>query len=135
MALIDEIKKGLTGQWSEKNGILEYQVVVAERKAFLSTKKLTYIAKMRIDDAGKTVKFTEMLKEAGAGLDASIGFKTETYSTGFGKPREGSIQEQSDQFGKQYQYSFDWSTVRTIVEKLSIDSGYQFLYQITSIGL
>ena len=69
--MIEEIKKVLesfSGEWKEKNGLWEFSATIAERKAFLSNKKLTYSAKMRIDEGVKVVKFSEMLKEAGSGL-------------------------------------------------------------------
>lgn len=131
---------------NEKKGIWELSKVIAERKAFLSKKKLTYSAKFRIDDESKTVKFTEMLAEKGSGLSSGgsfdgdmgmspgFGFKAETYKTGMGG-REGSIQEQSTLFGKDYTYNFDYAEVRKKFEDLAKANGYGFKYQITPIGL
>ena len=92
--MIEEIKKALEsydGEWKEKKGVWEFSATIAERKAFLSKKKLTYSAKMRIDDDAKVVKFSEMLIEAGSGLTSGggfdegmspgFGFKTESYNT------------------------------------------------------
>ena len=144
--LIDELKKVLEsykGEWKENKGLWEFFAVIAERKAFLSTQKLTYHAKMRIDDEGKTIKFTEMLMEKGSGLSmgssdsdmsAGFGFKTETYNTMKG-PREGNIEEQSTLFGKSYSYSFDYKEIRTKIEESAKSAGYEFTYQITGIGL
>jgi len=148
MSIIENIKsslKNIAGEWKEKNGIFEFEAVIAERKSFLNKKKLTYGAKMRIDDEAKEIKFTEMLKESGFGLSSGgsgfgddmspgFGFKTESYNTLSG-PREGSISEQSDLFGKKYDYQFEWGTVRKNVEEAAKHSGYEFKYQITSIGL
>lgn len=146
MSLIEDITKivnDLPAQLSEKNGIYTFDVLVAERKAFLSKKKLTYNAKFRIDDTTKTIKFTEMLKESGSGFNSGgvddemsmgMGFKAETYNTMSGA-REGTIQEQSDLFGKKYTYSFDYAQIRTNIEKKATEHGYVFAYQITSIGL
>ena len=92
---------------NEKKGVWDFSKMIAERKAFLSKKKLTYTAKFRIEEDSKTLKFTEMLAEKGSGLSSGggfdsdmgmspgFGFKTETYKTGAGG-REGSIQEQSN---------------------------------------
>jgi len=144
--MIEEIKKELksyNGEWKEKKGVWEFKVIIAERKAFLSTKKLTYSLKMRIDDQEKLVKFTEMLKEAGSGFSSGgfdggtstgFGFKTESYNTTKG-PREGSIQEQSDLFGKTFEYKFDYKEIRSKIEEIVKKTGYEFKYQITSIGL
>jgi hypothetical protein len=131
---------------SEKKGVWELSKVIAERKAFLSKKKLTYSAKFRVDEESRTVKFTEMLAERGSGLSSSggfdsdmgmspgFGFKKEVYKSGT-DGREGSIEEQSNLFGKDYSYNFDYKEVRNKLEELAQQNGYQFKYQITSIGL
>lgn len=131
---------------NEKKGVWDFSKTIAERKAFLSKKKLTYTAKFRIEEDSKTLKFTEMLAEKGSGLSSGggydsdmgmspgFGFKTETYKSSKGG-REGSIQEQSNLFGKDYSYNFDYKEVRTKFEELAKKSGYQFKYQITPIGL
>lgn len=138
--LIDEIKKfveGIPATLKEKRGVHSLEFTVAERKVFLSKKKLTYSAKFRVDEDNKELRFTEMLKEAGSGVsagDGGFGFKKETYKTGAG-PREGSIDEQSKLFGAQYTYTFDFSKVRTFIESEAGKAGYAFRYQITSHGL
>lgn len=150
MSLIDSINvynAEFDGEISEKKGIYTLEKVIAERKAFLSKKKLRYIAKFRIDDDAKLLKFTEMLAEAGSGLQsggdfdggggmsAGFGFKTESFNTFKGGQREGSIQEQSNLFGKAYNYNFDYKAVRAKFEELARAEGYDFKYQITPIGL
>ena len=142
--MIDDIKKSLdsyTGDWSEKKGLYEFKSVIAERKAFLSTKKLTYSFKMRIEEENKVVKFSEMLMEAGSGftsggnddgMSTGFGFKTETYNTMNGG-REGNIQEQSDLFGKKYEYTFDYKDIRSKVEEVAKGEGYIFEYQILPV--
>jgi hypothetical protein len=144
--MIDNIKNALSsiaGTWSEKNGIYEFSAVIAERKAFLSKKKLTYVARFRIDEEKKEVRFTEYLKESGMGLSGGsdmdmspgFGFKTSTYKTGFGQPREENINEQSDLFGKEYTYTFEWGVVRKSIEEIAIKNGYAYSYHVTSLGL
>jgi hypothetical protein len=150
MSLIDSINAynaEFGGEISEKKGVFTLEKVIAERKAFLSKKKLRFIAKFRIDDESKQLKFTEMLAEAGSGLQggsdfdggggmsAGFGFKTESYNTFKGGQREGSIQEQSNLFGKNYSYNFDYKAVRSKFETIAKTEGYTFAYQITSIGL
>lgn len=144
--LNDDIKKiaaDIPAQIKENKGIYTMEFTVAERKAFLSKKKLSYIAKFRIDEAKKELRFTEMLKEEGSGLSTGggfddmspgFGFKVETYKTGAG-PRESTIKEQSDLFGKSYSYKFDFNTVRPKIEKAATDAGFAFKYLITPIGL
>ena len=139
MALIDDIRGMATSigaELKEKKGAYTLTLVVAERKALLTRKKLEYIAKFRVDDAARELQFTEMLKETGSGISSGsedispgFGFKTETYKTGTG-PREGNITEQSDYFGKQYSYSYDWSAIRKWMEQAAQAAGYGFNYSI-----
>jgi hypothetical protein len=142
--LIDQIKEFLAGipaTVKEKRGVYSVKFIVAERRVFLSKKKLTYSARFRVDEDKKELRFTELLKESGSGMstgDSEIGpgfgFKKESYKTSAG-PRSGSIEEQSTLFGKQYSYTFDFSQVRASIENLAIDAGYAFKYQVTSRGL
>ncbi len=139
MALTDDIKgmaASVGAELKEKKGICTFRLTVAERKAFMSKKKLEYVARFRVDDQARELRFTEMLKETGSGVSGGdeaspgFGFKTETYRTGAG-PREGTITEQSDYFGKQYTYSYDWSAIRSWMEQAAAAAGYTFSYSIT----
>lgn len=131
---IYDYAKKITASIKEKKGIYSLSVIIAQRKVFLSTKKLEYQAQFRINEDAKEVIFTERLKESGAGMDAGAGFKTETYNT-FKKPREGSIHEQSELFGKSYTYTFDFHSIRSNIEEITKKYGFNFKYQITSQGL
>ena len=106
--LADENKASL----NEKKGVYTFQMLVAERKTFLSKQRLEYVAKFRLDDALKEIKFTEMLKETASGLamggseddmSPGFGFKATKYKSGAGG-REGTIEEQSEFLGKSYEY-------------------------------
>lgn len=143
--IIEDIKKALEdccGEWKENKGVWDFSVLIAERKMFLSKKKLTYKANVRIDDDSKLVKFSEMLIEIGSGfssgndfdggMSTGFGFKVETYNTLSGA-REGTIEEQSNLFGKQYQYKFDYKEVRLKVKKAVEKCGYKFEYQILPV--
>lgn len=143
--VIDEIKKALEnhdGKWNEKKGVWDFSATIAERKAFLSKKKLTYAAKMRIDDGAKVVKFSEMLIEAGSGLSSGggfdggmstgFGFKKESFNT-FSGGRQGTIEEQSNLFGKDYSYHFDFKEARLKVKEVVENAGYKFEYQILPV--
>jgi hypothetical protein len=143
--IIDGIKQALAnqnGNWNEKKGIWDFSATIAERKTFLSKKKLTYAAKIKIDDGAKTVKFSEMLIEAGSGLpsggsfdggmSSGFGVKTESYNT-FGGARQGTIEEQSNLFGKEYSYTFDFKVARSTVKDIAEKAGYQFEYQIMPV--
>jgi len=141
--MIEEIKKVLAdknGEWAEKKGVWKFSSLIAERKAFLSSKKLTYSFTMRIDDDAKIVKFSEMLKEKGFGLGSGgddggsmgFGFKTESYNTMSGA-REGGIEEQSNLFGKKFDYKFDYKEIRAKIEEIAKAGGYIFEYQILPV--
>ena len=143
--LLDQIKEyanSLPAELKGKGGIWELKQVVAQRKVFLSTQKLEYQAKFRIDDSNKSVKFAEMLKETSSGLSTGgdmdtspgFGFKAGVVKTGLGG-REGTIVEQSTLFGKKYEYTFDFKQVRSKIEELANSAGYEFKYQLTSMGL
>ncbi|MDO8735513.1 MAG: hypothetical protein Q7K29_00310 [Thermoleophilia bacterium] len=147
MSAIEDIKSiaaVIDAELKEKKGVWTMKAVIAERKAFLSKKKLEYIARFRVDDEAKTIRFSEMLKESGSGISSGggidsdmspgFGFKKETYKTGAG-PREGTIEEQSTLFGKQYEYRFDFKEIRGGFEKIAADNGYSFSYSITPAGI
>jgi hypothetical protein len=106
--------------------------VLAERKAFLSKKKLTYKCKARADDATRTVRFWEMLMEKSSGISSGGddfapggGFSAGTYKTG-GKERSGSIEEVSRLFGKDYDYTWDYAAVRNALRGVAETRGYRF---------
>lgn len=143
MNLLEEIQKiaaGIPATISEKKGVYAIEAVIAQRKAFMSTKTLTYRATFRIDDAAKQLTFSEMLKESGAGLSTGgdmdmspgFGFKTETYNTMSGA-RQGTIQEQSNLFGKKYQYKFDYQKIRAEIEAKAKEAGYSFQYKVMGV--
>ena len=143
--IIDGIKKAIQscdGKWSEKKGLWTFSTIIAERKAFLSTKKLTYSAKIRIDETSGAVRFSEMLSEAGSGLSSGgiddgispgFGFKTETYNTTKGA-RQGTIDEQSKLFGKDYTYRFDFQEIRIKVKETAEKSDFRFEYQVLPVN-
>jgi hypothetical protein len=116
----------------QKDGTLAGEAVLAERKAFLSKKKLTYKCKARADDATRTVRFWEMLMEKGSGISSGGddfapggGFSAGTYKTG-GKERSGSIEEVSRLFGKDYDYTWDYAAVRNALRGVAETRGYRF---------
>ncbi|MEM5786688.1 MAG: hypothetical protein AAGU11_05170 [Syntrophobacteraceae bacterium] len=144
MAILEDLKAivtGLQADIQEKKGVYSFEKIIAERKAFLSKKKLTYICKFRIDEENREVRFTEMLKESGFGLSSGdsdmspgFGFKKEVYKTS-SAGREESIVEQSNLFGKKYNYSFDYGAIRRQIEEKAAENGYTFRYKVTGIGL
>lgn len=131
------------GKWQEKKGVWEYSAVIAERKAFLSKKKLTYSMRLKPDETARVVHFSEMLTETGSGLSSGgdvdggmstgFGFKTESYNTFKGGERQGTIEEQSSLFGKDYTYQFDYATIRDEIKALVEKAGFRFDYQILPV--
>jgi len=138
MSIIDTFKSSLSDYIvkDEKYGI-SFKKIIAERKVFLSTKKLEYSGKIKVDEQKKEVVFSDMLKESGSGLSmgsdsnmsSGFGFTATTYSSGM-KGRSGTIEEQSKLFGKKYTYSFNYGEVRAIVEDICKKEGYKFSYSI-----
>ena len=142
---VQDYAKSIGAELKDKKGVWELSMIVAERKAFLSKKKLTYTAKFRIDDEAKTVVFSEYLAEKGSGFSSGGGDFDGGMSTGMGFSKtsyntskdgiSGSIQEQSNLFGKQYTYDFKYDEVRTTIEDMSLKSGYEFEYKVLPFGL
>jgi hypothetical protein len=135
--IIKQFVLTIPAEFKENRGIYEFGFVVSERKSFLSRQKLEYQAKFKIDEAAKIFSFSELLKESGSGISSGesspgFGFKTESYKIG-GKKREGSIEEQSNLFGKKYNYQFDFKTIRAKIESLALQEGYKFVYQIMPV--
>ena len=136
---IIELSKELPTRFEEqRDGSLKLEFKVAERKVFLSWKTLMYKARLRVDDEKKEVRFFEILKEKGFGISSGdatdispgIGFKKETYKV-TGKGREGTIEELSRLFGKDYKYSVDYSTVRKRVKQVVKNAGYSLSICLT----
>jgi hypothetical protein len=144
MSLVNEINRIAaenSADLKESKGAYTLECVVAERKGFLSRKKLVYRARFIIDEDNKELRFTESLKESGWGLssgDADLspgfGFKKETYKQGLG-PKEGTIEEQSRLFGEKYQYKFELGKIRKAIEEQAKILGYKFSYHITALSL
>ncbi len=143
---MEELKRELMEQgknypknFIEKRGnIFLLDFIVAERKAFLRTDKLTYSAKLKIDENKKEIIFFEILKESGAGFSAGgsdddygsgFGFKVEKTKIGPGG-REGTIEEQSVLFGKKYEYKFTYEKIRQDIKTLAEKKGYSFIYTL-----
>jgi len=115
----------------QKDGSLAMEALIAERKAFLSKRKLTYKCKLRVNDGTRSVTFWEMLLEKGSGVSGGddmapgFGFKKETYGTK-GKERSGSIEEVSSLFAKDFDYTWDYAAVRTAARAAAEAAGYGF---------
>lgn len=131
MALKDsliELSKDFPETFKEqRDGSLLMQFVIAERKAFLSKKRLLYKSRLRVNDEKKEVTFFEMLSESSSGLsaDSGVSFQKETYGIK-GKEREGTIEEASRLFGKDYKYNFEYQKIREAVKQEAERNNYTF---------
>ena len=138
MAIIEEIEKiveGKGGAFQRGKDACRFEILLAERKAFLTAKKLVYKASCKIDSSRHELKYSEILFEKGWGLSGGdidrtpgFGFKAETYKLMPGKPPERVIEEQSSIFGKKYQYKFDLSDIRSRVREAATQNGLGFHY-------
>jgi hypothetical protein len=141
---MEEIKKELIEagkkypkNFVEKRGsIFLLDFIIARRKAFLRTDKLMYHSRLKVDVNKNEIIFFEILKESGAGVGAGgadefgtgFGFKVEKTKIGSDGRREGVIKQQSDLFGKKYEYEFDYEKVRQDAESIARRSGFDFKY-------
>ncbi len=142
--LIESIKAAVEAIPAEmkdgKKDSYEFSSVVAERKTFLSRKKLVYKARFRLDNDQQKLHFTETLKESGFGLTSGggdmgpgTGFKKGVYKSG-AQGLEGGIEEQSKLFGKDYKYRFDFGAIRNKFRSIAEEAGYTFEYHIAGLG-
>lgn len=127
------------GKFEQKRDKLICEFTIAERKAFLTRKKLVYKVNLKVDDIARKVDYSEMLKETGFGLSSSAGddelspgfsFKAYKIKQGFGTPPEGKIIEKSYLFGQKYTYNFDYRELRDKIREIVSESGYQLEYKI-----
>ncbi len=135
---LEEIKKIAEEKgaaFQEGKDSCRFEIVLAERKAFLTSKKLVYKASCKIDSSKNELKYSELLFEKGWGLSGAdmgsapgCGFKVETYKLMPHKPPERVIEEQSDFFGKKYQYQFDLSEIRSKIREVATRNGLIFHY-------
>ncbi|MEA3507693.1 MAG: ribonucleoside-triphosphate reductase [Synergistota bacterium] len=127
----------IPGTFVDKKGVFCMNAVIAERKAFLSKQKLSYTARFRVDESAGEVTFTEKLSETKAGLGAGgmddfgpgAGFRKSKFASGPGG-LEGVIDQQSNLFGKKFDFSFNYKRVRETVKQAAEQNGYAFTYKI-----
>ena len=114
---------------------LTLERVVAERKSFLSTARLEYRATISLDEVRRSARFTEMLKESGAGLtsgggdDGDLGTATgfSFEKTSHNSRKDGiaeSIEEQAARFGTKYAPGFPYSEVKGHIDRVCMAAGY-----------
>lgn len=120
------------GEVTEESGAIRFARMLAERRAFLSRRKLVYQASVRVDEDNREVHLSESLTETSSGLssESGSGFRVESYRTRPGS-RAGDIAEQARLFGKTYAYTFDHGAIRRTIEALAREHGYAVVYRIT----
>ena len=101
MALIEEIKKIAEGKgaaFQEKKDSCRFEILLAERKAFLTSQKLVYKVSCKIVSSKNELRYSELLFEKGWGFSGGdidrtpgFGFKAETYKLIPGNPPERMI--------------------------------------------
>ena len=139
MELIDSIvafAKSVGAEVKVKRDTVEIQKIVADRKTFLSKEKLTYQAKLRVDQKENMVHFFESLKESSAGMSSpGVSVQKTKYKVGLSGQQESEFEQQAEFLGQKYDYQFDFKTVRTSIEKYSREAGFDFHYQVIPKGI
>jgi hypothetical protein len=144
LTAIRERARELAGELvPQPDGSLKLEQVVAERKSFLSRKKVTYVCRLRVDEPGRTVRFFETLKESGSGLSGGggddelgpgFGFRKETYVYS-GKGRGGCVAERLRLLGDRFTFRFDHGRLHAALRREAEAAGFAFEARLTEKGL
>jgi hypothetical protein len=120
----------------------EARLLVAEQKSLLSKKKVEYLARFKVDEKDRVVRFFEMLKESGSGMS---GGDTSDFGGGWGVTKttykmsgsgiEGTLEAQGSLLGQKFGFTFDYGRIRKAVQVIAEKNGYRFEYQVTPKGL
>jgi hypothetical protein len=130
-AVLKLLTEEIQGQWTVDRDGFRLEAVLAERKAFLSRKKLMYQARIRIDETARKAILSERLKETGLGLAGDlestpgIGFKKETYRVGLDGVRSGTIEEQYRLIGTRYVIPFEFGDWREKIRQALESHGFE----------
>ncbi len=137
-AVLDELKllaDAWQFSWQVKGDLVTMSRVIAERKAFLSTARLEYVARIRLDEARRGLRFSEQLKESGVGLssggDDNLPGGFSAQRTSFNTRTDGiaeTIEQEAARFGASYPHDFPYALVREQVAGLAQAQGYRFDY-------
>ncbi|WP_420834449.1 ribonucleoside-triphosphate reductase [Aminiphilus circumscriptus] len=138
--IIDAVRRevpNLGETFVRKKDIWELKALLAERKAFLSRKKLFFRAAFRVDEAARSVRYSERLEESGSGFGAGddfAGVGVRTWKTSSGKEgRTGDIKETLRLFGETYSFTFRCEAVREVVKRIAEEEGFSFDYRIGGV--
>jgi len=109
--------------WSDPDGAWAMEAALVDAKSMLGKKRVTYSARLRIDDDSKQVRFGDALAEAGLSL-AMAGSSSETYRQGMGGPPHGRIKEK----GLGWSFEFDRGHAPDVIAKAAAADGCSFEY-------
>lgn len=142
--LLEEIKKYLDSfdgsLVEEKSGLWVFSYKVASRDTAINKTSVSFMAKFRILDDQKLVRYTEIIKEVSSGLGVGgdlpmgVGTKSETYRVG-AEGREGTVTERSTLAGKSLEYKLDYKAVRQSIKDIAEKNGYKYKYKILPFGI
>ncbi len=130
---IEEELRGIAAEFGldskEEKGVVALSRPAAEKKGFLSKRKVTYRALYKIDPEKKELHFTEFLVESGSGAG---GTGSESWSTGRDKEGpEGRVGKRMSALAKKYQIHFPAVEVGVRFRQAAEAGGYAFTYQKT----
>ena len=124
-----EIGSGFGLESKEKKGVVTLSRLAAEKKGFLSKRKVTYQALYKIDQEQKELHFTEFLIESASGAG---GAGSESWSTGSAKEGpEGRVGKRMSALAKKYQIHFPAVEVGVRFRQAAEAGGYAFIFQKT----
>ncbi len=138
--IIDAVRRevpNLGETFVRKKDIWELKALLAERKAFLSRKKLFFRAAFQVDEATRSVRYSERLEESGSGFGAGddiVGAGVRTWKISSGKEAQtGEMTEELRLFGEKYAFTFRCEAVREVVKRVAEEEGFAFHYRIGGV--
>ena len=111
--------------WSDPDGAWVMEAVLVDAKSMLGKKRVTYSARLRIDDASKQVRFGDALAETGVAL-AMSGASSGTTRQGFGGAPHGRIKEK----GIGWSFEFDRGRAPDAIAAAAAVDGCAFDYVV-----
>lgn len=136
MKTIRNLVTGNSSDFRRVGGLYEVSSVIAQKKGFFSSGKLTFSAKFRVNEAAREVIYNESLIEKIMGLEAKYGrgfsrFGMRKLKTG-AEPggMESIFSDGSDLLKKRDGYTFKFRQIRQAVKKAVEEEGYTFRHHL-----
>lgn len=143
-SVIRERVRELAGELvPQRDGSLKLEQVIAERRRFLSRKKVTYVCRLRVDPEARAVRFYEALKESGFGLSGGggdddlgpgLGYCKESYACS-GKCRAGTVAERLRGLGGGFTFRFDLGALHEALRACTASAGFSLITCLTEKGV